>query len=276
MNIPEGYKLVPVEPTAEMIEAAFAGKIEAQSVQHQEASRKAMARDYAAIIAVAPQPATEPVSWGTPKTIAQLVAQLETMPQDMPVKSAYRITFPSGETKVAVNHLMTSYEIVGPRWLVGGREAGDGQQKVLMFWTKHDDRNPVDIELPDYNEQAMGCGLEDKGITDRYEACRYGFDQAVEMVASIIESHGPLFDLPDQSEIKMLRMLVESGEQVAEHLSKQIDIATIDRDAAFMRVERMTEALELVSTLRGTLETHGMLQKVEEALGRDEKAQEAQ
>ena len=39
-----------------------------------------------------------------------------------------------------------------------------------------------EIEFPEYHEQGMGCGLEDQGITDRYEACRYGYEQALEDV----------------------------------------------------------------------------------------------
>lgn len=31
-------------------------------------------------------------------------------------------------------------------------------------------------------ETGMHCGLEDRGITDRYEACRYGHDVALEKV----------------------------------------------------------------------------------------------
>ena len=31
-------------------------------------------------------------------------------------------------------------------------------------------------------ETGMFCGLEDVGITDRYEACRYGYDRAIEKV----------------------------------------------------------------------------------------------
>lgn len=33
---------------------------------------------------------------------------------------------------------------------------------------------------PDYYPQAMGCGLEDNGIVNRYDACEYGFMEAVE------------------------------------------------------------------------------------------------
>ncbi|WKG48722.1 hypothetical protein [Klebsiella pneumoniae] len=35
---------------------------------------------------------------------------------------------------------------------------------------------------PQYHAGGMGCGLEDRGITDRYDACRYGWDEAMERV----------------------------------------------------------------------------------------------
>lgn len=48
-------------------------------------------------------------------------------------------------------------------------------------------------DWPDYNAEAMGCGLEDRNITDRYEAMRYGFEQAIEHVASRLDgfTHPP-------------------------------------------------------------------------------------
>lgn len=33
-----------------------------------------------------------------------------------------------------------------------------------------------------YHEHAMGCGVEDVGM-DRYDACRYGWDQALDRVS---------------------------------------------------------------------------------------------
>lgn len=170
-----------------------------------------------------------PVDWGSPKTVEQLIRQLLTMDPQTIVKSAHRLELRKGEIKYAHQHLSLSYEVIGQRWLEGGREAGEGQQKVLMFWTKHDDREPVDIELPTYNHEAMGCGIEDRGITDRYEACQYGFDQAMEMVASLLESFGPLFAEPDQEELNRLRILVDSHEHVVAHLEKQISILEIGR-----------------------------------------------
>lgn len=35
---------------------------------------------------------------------------------------------------------------------------------------------------PEYHDQGMGCGLEDRGITDRYVAMQHGWEQAMERV----------------------------------------------------------------------------------------------
>lgn len=54
--VPVGFRLVPVEPTPEMIEAAFAGKMEPQCVQTQIRARNWMRENYAAMIEAAPLP----------------------------------------------------------------------------------------------------------------------------------------------------------------------------------------------------------------------------
>ncbi|MFT2788888.1 hypothetical protein ACMV5I_02315 [Serratia sp. T13T92] len=35
---------------------------------------------------------------------------------------------------------------------------------------------------PQYHPEGMGCGLEDRGITDRYDAMEYGWQQAMERI----------------------------------------------------------------------------------------------
>lgn len=40
----------------------------------------------------------------------------------------------------------------------------------------------ANYELSDYHHQAMGCGLEDRCITDRYEAMYYGYHEAIDKV----------------------------------------------------------------------------------------------
>ena len=44
-------------------------------------------------------------------------------------------------------------------------------------------QEPYELEWPDYHPEGMGCGLEDRNITDRYEAMQYGWEQALEHVA---------------------------------------------------------------------------------------------
>lgn len=45
---------------------------------------------------------------------------------------------------------------------------------------------PFVFEEYPYNSHAMGCGLEDRDITDRYEAMAYGWERAMERAAEAI------------------------------------------------------------------------------------------
>lgn len=55
---------------------------------------------------------------------------------------------------------------------------------------------PVSFDYPEFRAEGMGCGLEDRNITDRYEAMRYGFDEAVDQMVHIIDGIGPLYTAP--------------------------------------------------------------------------------
>lgn len=46
-----------------------------------------------------------------------------------------------------------------------------------------------EIEGMVYPSEEIGCGLEDAGITDRYEAAAYGFEEATERILEIIRSY---------------------------------------------------------------------------------------
>lgn len=50
-----------------------------------------------------------------------------------------------------------------------------GLKKIVDFVTDLDNE-------PQYHDEGMGCGLEDRGITDRYEAMRHGWDEAMERI----------------------------------------------------------------------------------------------
>lgn len=50
-----------------------------------------------------------------------------------------------------------------------------------------------DFSCLSYHHSGMGCGIEDRGIHDRYEACEYGWEEAMERVAERMpEEHGEL------------------------------------------------------------------------------------
>lgn len=66
------------------------------------------------------------------------------------------------------------------------------------------EQEAVEIDWPEFSEQGMGCGLEDRGITDRYEAMRYGYEEALDQAARVIEGMGPLYTHADPLDVKIL------------------------------------------------------------------------
>ena len=97
-------------------------------------------------------------------------------------------------TLQAVNELITSLE--------SGGELSIREQKFLKLAKAYQQLAAENVALalenvamkqivdsvtnldnePQYHDEGMGCGLEDRGITDRYDACRYGWDEAMERI----------------------------------------------------------------------------------------------
>ena len=69
---------------------------------------------------------------------------------------------------------------------------------------------PFEIEWPEYHSEAMGCGLEDCGIRDRYEAMLHGWDCAIERVAECIPE--VIYAAPPAAEIN--KQLLEETTEV--------------------------------------------------------------
>ncbi|WP_440064323.1 hypothetical protein ACTAB2_01825 [Pseudomonas syringae] len=94
----------------------------------------------------APQPPAEPVVWGSPKTVGQLIRQLQTLDPALETVALYRLPddIPGVGGKVKQGHISTSYERMEGIWL--GPYKGDGR-KVLAFWTKLDPRPVPDGEF---------------------------------------------------------------------------------------------------------------------------------
>ncbi|CDO13233.1 TPA: hypothetical protein MIH86_08315 [Klebsiella pneumoniae] len=90
-------------------------------------------------------------------------------------------------TLQAVNELIASLESAG--------ELSIREQKFLKLAKAFKQLAAENVEMkqiidsvtnldnePQYHDEGMGCGLEDRGITDRYDACRYGWDEAMERI----------------------------------------------------------------------------------------------
>lgn len=75
---------------------------------------------------------------------------------------------------------------------------------------------PFVFEEYPYHAEAMGCGLEDRGITNRYEAMAYGWERAMERAAESIPD-----DLVSASTVAALQARVEGLE--AQLLAAQED-----------------------------------------------------
>ena len=78
-----------------------------------------------------------------------------------------------------------------------------------------------EFDPPPYHSEAMGCGLEDRGIRDRYEAMAYGWDEAMDRAYESIPD-----DLVSASAVSALQArIAELDAQVA---SLVADIAHAD------------------------------------------------
>lgn len=98
---------------------------------------------------------------------------------------------------------------------------------------------------PEYHIVGMGCGLEDRNITDRYEAMHYGWEAAMERAYAEHVNHAK--DSVDAA-------IIETAELAAEVLAlrKRVEAADAVEDQA---VGRLEDALAENNTLRELLES---------------------
>lgn len=81
-----------------------------------------------------------------------------------------------------------------------------------------EDVEPFMFEEYPYNSHAMGCGLEDRDITDRYEAMAYGWSAAMERAAEAIPDD--LYSASTVAALKAERDALQSAGQVLADFAK--------------------------------------------------------
>ncbi len=105
------------------------------------------------------------------------MARLAEIERQEPVAEMTLVDMGIGDARqLRVNWLMDGYLDVGAKLY-----ASAGASPVEPSLARAVE--PFEVDWPEYHQRAMGCGLEDRGIRDRYEAMQYGWDQAIERVA---------------------------------------------------------------------------------------------
>lgn len=97
----------------------------------------------------------------TLQTVNELIASLETA-GELSIKETKYLELAKAYQQLAAENVALALENVAMKQIV-------------------DSVTNLDNE-PQYHAEGMGCGLEDRGITDRYDACRYGWDEAMERI----------------------------------------------------------------------------------------------
>ena len=133
----------------------------------------------------AAQPQDVPVEWGAPKTVRQLISQLETLDQDLRPLSMLRVpasVFEDGKERVRATHLSFSHERVNGQWLAPFKSDGE---KVLAFWCRMEQPAPVavvmsfDFEHPSSKERRT-VALSKQDVFDGMED--YFYDKIGEQI----------------------------------------------------------------------------------------------
>lgn len=96
----------------------------------------------------------EPVAWGAPTTVRQLIRQLETLDQGLRPLSMLRVpasVFEGGKERVRATHLSFSHERVDGQWLAPFKSDGE---KVLAFWCRIEQSAPGAAALGDRSPES--------------------------------------------------------------------------------------------------------------------------
>jgi hypothetical protein len=78
---------------------------------------------------------------------------------------------------------------------------------------------PIELIWPELHCQALGCGVEDRGIHDRYEAAEYGWQDGADKVMEAVPDD--LFTSGQMQEYAIAAIAAVKAEQAAPELSDE-------------------------------------------------------
>lgn len=161
----------------------------------------------------------EPVAWGAPTTVRQLIRQLETIDQGLRPLSMLRVpasVFEDGKERVRATHLSFSHERVDGQWLAPFKSDAE---KVLAFWCRIEQPTPGAAALGDRSpesyaiEHAEYMAKSADGVLAKFQA--YGLALlAVDEGGD--EGEGELFENIDSARDDLQEALVHLRSMVYE------------------------------------------------------------
>lgn len=172
----------------------------------------------------------EPVEWGAPKTVRQLIRQLETLDQDLRPLSMLRVpgsVFEDGKERTRALHLSFSHERVDGQWLVPFKSEGE---KVLAFWCRMEQPAPAALVLPERSpkdyaiEHAGYMALAVDDVLDKFNAyglALMGVDEGGD------DGEGELFEAIDSARSELQESLVDLRSMVYEFRKRRARIDAI-------------------------------------------------
>ncbi|MFJ7792279.1 hypothetical protein [Pseudomonas sp. NPDC096950] len=135
---------LPAVTAAEELEAVlhWRGK-HAQAIRERDALQLRLNAADQRIDEMTPPVSPDPVTWGAPKTVRQLIQQLQKLDQDLRPLSMLRVpgdVFEDGKERTRALHLSISHERVDGQWLAPFKSEGE---KVLAFWCRMERPAPM-------------------------------------------------------------------------------------------------------------------------------------
>lgn len=138
------------------------------------------------------------------------------------------------ERDSALNTCTLIAEALGITGAVAGDTIARVQQLVAENSVMKEIINSVtDLDNePKYHSEGMGCGLEDRGITDRYDATQYGWECAMERVYGEVIPCAEELDFTATTQT-LNEIKVKTIETAADDLSAQNNIGPHEHDAMY-------------------------------------------
>lgn len=131
----------PAEPVKEPSDEGLKSFYDSQTWPTPEAYSRALLARYGNAAPTPPADGQaqqdEPVRWGSPRNVHELIRQLQTLDGTLAVHASLRLSI-NGKWRVRTKPLMLSYEQITGQWIERSAES----QRAVVLWTNPDERQP--------------------------------------------------------------------------------------------------------------------------------------